>query len=812
MKKLQIELPILLPKILDEKDQCVQRITDILKNKNGIDQVHIKEGSPAKICIHYNPDIISLKNVKNIAEQSGAEITKRFQHLLLDVKGIRHQRHARNIEQSMQKEKGIVEAAVSATGVIRLEWDNELTDKKHILKSIKKTGLTFNDIHPKEKGHDHDHKKGDGHHHDHGGFLGENTELYFAIGSGAFWLIGLILSFINGVPEWVPVPLFIIAFILGGYFTLLEAIETIKKGKFEIDFLMLVAAAGAAALGKWEEGALLLFLFSLGHALEAYAMNKARKSIAALSDLAPPTAVVKRNGKHIEVGIGELIIGDIIIVKPNTKIAADGVVVAGNSAVNQAPITGESVPVEKLPVDNPSAYFDLNKLPAENRAFAGTINGSSVLEIKVLKEAKDSTLSRLVELVKEAETQKSPTQQLTDKFERYFVPAVIILVIILMFAFLIIDETFKESFYRAMAVLVAASPCALAISTPSAVLAGVARAARQGVLIKGGRPLEDLGDLTAVAFDKTGTLTEGRPKLTHIIPYENTTKKELLTVAVAVEKLSDHPLASAIVNGGKKILGNINIPAAQNIEALTARGIKAEFNNKTVYIGNRRLFTELTEKTIPLKITNNMARLESEGHTAMIVYMGDKYLGIISVMDVARKESKATLSELKKIGIRRMIMLTGDHQKVADAVAKSIGITDPMGGLLPEDKVAAIEKLKKEEGKVAMVGDGVNDAPAMAKSTVGIAMGAAGSDVALETADIALMADKLDNLPFAICLSKKAKSIIKQNLWISLGVVAILIPSTIMGWLGIGLAVLIHEGSTLVVVGNALRLLAYKRN
>jgi Cd2+/Zn2+-exporting ATPase len=589
----------------------------------------------------------------------------------------------------------------------------------------------------------------------------------------------------------------------------LEAIETIRKGKFEIDFLMLVAAAGAVAIGKWQEAALLLFLFSLGHALEHYAMNRARKSIAALSDLAPPTALVKRNGETTEVGVEELQPGDVIVVKPNSKIAADGVIIKGGSAVNQAPITGESIPVDKSPVADPEAEHELDALPAENRAFAGTINGSSALEIKVLKLAKDSTLSRLITLVKEAETQKSPTQQLTDRFERYFVPAVIVLVILLLFAFLVIDETFTDSFYRAMAVLVAASPCALAISTPSAVLAGVARAARQGVLIKGGRPLEDLGGLNAVAFDKTGTLTEGKPKLTEAIPFGDHSREALLKVAVAVETLSDHPLAQAIVKGGQEELGDTAVPEAEGLEALTARGVKAQVEGQTVHIGNRRLFEELTGEAVPKEIDEKMTGLEAEGQTAMIVHQGGQYMGILAVMDVARPEAEATLKALKKIGIRRMIMLTGDHQKVADAIAKSIGITDPMGGLLPEDKVEAIEKLKAEEEKVAMVGDGVNDAPAMAKSTVGIAMGAAGSDVALETADIALMADKLDNLPFAIGLSRKARSIIKQNLWISLGMVAILIPLTLTGVAEIGPAVIAHEGSTLVVVANALRLLGY---
>ena len=556
---------------------------------------------------------------------------------------------------------------------------------------------------------------------------------------------------------------------------------------------------------------MLLFLFSLGHALEHYAMKRARKSISALSDLAPPMALVKHNGELTEVHIEQLKLGDIIVVKPNSKIAADGVVTKGSSPVNQASITGESIPVEK----RPSLYWENEKeiknLLPEHRVFAGTMNGNGVLEIKVLKQAKDSTLSRLITLVKEAETQKSPTQHLTDKFEKYYVPSVLVLVIFLLFAFLVIDETIQQSFYRAMSVLIAASPCALAISTPSAVLAGIARAARQGVLIKGGRPLEALGRISAIAFDKTGTLTEGRPTLTHAIPFGTITKTHLLKIAIAVEALSDHPLASAIVEDGKRELGITDIPKAENLKALMARGIQAKWNGSIVHIGNRRLFEELTGALVPEEINRKMSELEAGGHTTMIIHQDDKYVGIISVMDIARPEAIVTLATLKKMGIKRMIMLTGDNQKVANAIAKNIGITDPMGSLLPEDKVKAIEELKQQEGSVAMVGDGVNDAPAMAKSTVGIAMGAAGSDVALETADIALMADKLNNLPFAIGLSRKAKRIIKQNLIISLSMVAFLVPLTILGTIAIGPAVVFHEGSTLVVVMNALRLLKYEK-
>ncbi|HLW32396.1 MAG TPA: heavy metal translocating P-type ATPase [Aequorivita sp.] len=717
-------------------------------------------------------------------------------------------REARRFEQILRKKTGIGYVSISASGVMLLEWDANHTTQADIIKSVKSLGLNIENV---QNTDEHSYKVTDGHDHYNLNIFGENTELYFAIISGIFWVSGIILSFISSVPETIATTLFVIGAIFGGVFTFFTAGKDLLRGRFEIDFLMLFAAIGAAILGKWGESALLLFLFSLGHALEHYAMKRARKSISALSDLAPPTALVKHNGELKEVHIEQLKVGDIIVVKPNSKIAADGVVAKGSSPVNQASITGESMPVTKYPSANWQKEEEIKNIYPEHRVFAGTINGNGALEIKVLKEAKDSTLARLIYLVKEAETQKSPTQHLTDKFEKYYVPSVLIAIIILLFAFLIIDESFEQSFYRAMSVLIAASPCALAISTPSAVLAGIARAARQGVLIKGGRPLEDLGGITAIAFDKTGTLTEGRPTLTHAIPFGTNTKEHLLKVSVAVEALSDHPLAAAIVDGGRKELGDIDIPKAENLKALIARGIQADWNGGLVHIGNRRLFEELTGAPVPEEIDQQMAELEAGGHTAMIVHRADEYLGIISAMDVARPEVISTLAALKKMGIKRMVMLTGDNQLVANAIAKNIGITDPMGSLLPEDKVTAIERLKEQEAGVAMVGDGVNDAPAMAKSTVGIAMGAAGSDVALETADIALMADKLDNLPFAIGLSRKAKLIIKQNLIISLGMVAILVPLTLMGTIAIGPAVVFHEGSTLVVVLNALRLLRFEK-
>lgn len=614
----------------------------------------------------------------------------------------------------------------------------------------------------------------------------------------------------SAVPGWVSLVLYIGSYFFGGYYIVQEAYTEVKAGNFEIDFLMLVAAVGAAILGEWAEGALLLFLFSLGHSLEHYAMGRARDAIKGLADLAPKTAIRKANGSTEEVPVEELQVGDVIVIKPNSKISADGVVINGESSVNQAPITGESVPVDKMEYDDPEAIDeDADSIDDKYRVFAGTINGNGSLEVKVTKLSKDSTLSRLIKLVNEAEAQKSPTQQFTDKFEKYFVPAVLVLVVALNFAFLVIDEPFSASFYRAMAVLVAASPCALAISTPSAVLSGVGRAARGGVLIKGGRPLENLGILKALAFDKTGTLTEGEPKLTDVITFEGVDEQELLRTAVAVESLSDHPLADAVVRDGKEKLDSVDLPEAEDLESITGRGVKAKLNGSTVHIGNAELFEEAEGIKLSDELKQRVENLEGEGKTTMVVRSGDRYLGMLGLMDTPREDAKEVIQKLRNMGLTHLIMLTGDNQRVADAVAKEIGIDDPKGNLLPEDKVEAVKKLREGEGHVAMVGDGVNDAPAMANSTVGIAMGAAGSDVALETADVALLADKISVLPFAIGLSRKSKAIIQQNLWISLGMVVLLVPATILG-LSMGWAVIGHEGSTVIVVFNALRLLGYK--
>jgi Cd2+/Zn2+-exporting ATPase len=814
-EKTRVEIVLLLPTVTDTRDACVQRLGDLLKANEGIESAHVPDvnGKPSgQICIHFDPDRLSIAEVRELASRAGAELEKRYGHLLLKTEPM-HARRSRSVESRVQKIAGVLEAAASPAGVLHIEFDRRATDEAILRKALQTSGVRILEVPtqrpPVELSSAKRETLGKDHEHTPGGLFGERTELVFAALCGGLLLVGWVLSVSTNMTPWGPWGLFLAAYCFGGFFMFREAIKELFAARFDIDALMLLAAVGTAVLGEWAEGALLLFLFSLGHGLEQFAMGRAKRAIEALAELAPQTALVRREGQTVDLPIEQLLVADVVIVKPNERIPADGFVIKGEGSVNQAPITGESVPVDKRPVgDAKQAAVDPDRLDPQHRAFAGTINGSGALEIQVTKLASESTLARVVQMVSEAETQKSPTQRFADKFERYFVPAVLTFVVLLMFAGTVIDEPFSASFYRAMAVLVAASPCALAISTPSAVLSGVARAARGGVLIKGGGPLENLGTLGAIAFDKTGTLTEGKPRLTDVVTADGVAEDELLQLAIAVERLSDHPLAAAVVLGGKIRLKGDSGLVAHDVQSITGRGIKATVDGQLVYIGKENLFAEVEGPPLPAALQASVEELKVSGRTTMVVRRGDTYLGVLGLMDTPRAAAKDVIAQLRRLGIRRMIMLSGDNQQVASAVALEVGLDEAWGDLMPDDKVAAIKKLNDQEG-VAMVGDGVNDAPAMAHATVGIAMGAAGSDVALETADVALMADDLNHLPFVVGLSRQTSRIIQQNLWFSLGMVAFLVPATVFG-LRLGFAVVLHEGSTLLVVLNALRLLGYR--
>ena len=770
-EKLELDLSLVLPEIPDERDACVGRLTELLQAE-GLEKVHlVREDGSARLCLHYDPQRFSVSRVRELAQVAGAKIGDRFRHESLRIDGMDCPTCATVIEHALQRTDGVLEASVSyAAERLRLEFDSEKIGRPAIIKRIQALGYAV-----LEEGHE-------------AGWFAEHRELVFSGVAGLLLLAGW-LAGLADAPRALSLSLLLGAYAAGGFYTLRDAWQSVKSRSFDIDILMIVAAAGAAALGAWAEGALLLFLFSLGHALEHMAMDRARKAIEALADLAPKTALVQRDGAEVEVRVEELLRGDRVVVKPGSRIPADGQVATGNSAVDQSPVTGESMPVDKQPGD---------------KVFAGTVNGEGALTIEVTKLAQESTLARMVTMVAEAQTQKSPTQRFTDRFEHIFVPVVLVGAALLIVLPPLFGFPFAESFYRAMAVLVAASPCALAIATPSAVLSGIARAARGGVLIKGGAHLESLGVLTAIAFDKTGTLTIGKPKVTDVIAISGD-EARLLSVAAAVESRSAHPLAQAVVTEAKG--RGLSWDEAGEVEAVTGKGVRAEFGGQQIAIGNARLFDG---EAIPEVVQQHAERLQTEGKTIMLIRMDEQFLGVVALADTPREGVKQVLERLHQTGIRKTIMLTGDNERVGRAIADAVGLDEVKAGLLPEDKVKAMEELAQRYGQVAMVGDGVNDAPAMARATVGIAMGGAGTDVALEAADVALMGDDLSRLPFAVALSRASKRIIRQNLWVSLGVVALLVPATLFGWAGIGVAVLIHEGSTVVVVVNALRLLAYR--
>lgn len=620
-----------------------------------------------------------------------------------------------------------------------------------------------------------------------------NKELVWSLLAGLFLVCGWVGERWAGLPRTPAIGLYALSFGFGAFDLLRHSVASIRKGRFNfnIDLLMLLAASGAAVLGEFAEGAFLLFLFSLAHALEHFALGRARGAIKALAELAPPVARVLRDGREQEIPIKQIKVGDVVIVRPAERISVDGKVRVGNSAVNQAPITGESIPVDKNP---------------GSEVYAGTVNGDGALEIETTKATGDRTLDRVIKLVEEAQTQKAPTQQFTERFERIFVPVVLIADLLLaVIPPLFGIWTWQTSFYRAMALLVAASPCALALGTPAAVLAAIAQAARHGVLIKGGAYLESLGAISAIAFDKTGTLTIGKPEVTDILPFSGNSEVELMTIGAAVERRSQHPLAQAVVRRAEEM--KLTIPEAGELQSLTARGVRSSVGGKTVEIGSLKLW-----ENIPAEVQNAVRELQQKARSVVIIKHGENWLGVLGIADKPREGVKQVLARLRELQIRKIVMLTGDNKGVGEAIGKDVGVDEVKAELFPEDKVKAIQEMALQYGSVAMVGDGVNDAPALAQASVGIAMGGAGTAVALETADVALMGDQLEKLPFAIALARKAKGVIRQNLYLSLVVIAGLIASTVSGYASIGLAVLVHEGSTILVLSNALRLLVFNFN
>ncbi|WP_416341320.1 heavy metal translocating P-type ATPase [Sporomusa sphaeroides] len=616
----------------------------------------------------------------------------------------------------------------------------------------------------------------------------KNWELRRAIGSGVALAIGYGFEKF-GVPATVFIPIYIVAMVLGGWGNFKKAARALPRMNFNMSVLMSIAVIGALAIGQYEEGASVAFLYAISEMLEAWTMDKARRSIRDLMDIAPKTARIRRGGSEIEVPVEQIVTGDMMIIRPGEKIAMDGVIEKGESAINQAAITGESIPAEKGP-------------GAE--VYAGTLNTHGSLEVRVTKLVQDTTIAKIIHMVEEAQGKRAPSQAFVEKFAAIYTPVVMALAVgIIFIPPLFLGYEWAPWIYRGLALLVVSCPCALVVSTPVAIVSAISNAAKNGVLIKGGVYLEEMGSLSAIAFDKTGTLTKGEPVVTDIVPVDGTSQAGLLQLAANLEARSEHPLAVAIVKAAQA--EKMAITPVEDFTAITGRGAQGTINGQTVYIGNPRLFTELGISLAP--VTAQVERLQGEGKTAMIAGTKEKFLGLIAVADEVRDTSAAAIKALKTAGIQHTIMLTGDNTATAKAMAARVGIDEYRAELLPQDKVTAVQELLGKYGKVAMIGDGINDAPALALSTVGIAMGGAGTDTALETADIALMADDLSKLPFTIRLSKKTLNIIRQNIGFSLFIKAIAVLAVFPGWLTLWLAILADMGASIIVTLNSLRLI-----
>jgi len=595
----------------------------------------------------------------------------------------------------------------------------------------------------------------------------------------------------DGQPMPLPeVVAYALAIGFGARFVVVKAWYAARGMRPDMNLLMVIAVAGAVGIGEWFEAAAISFLFALSLLLESWSVGRARRAIAQLLDLAPPVVRLKLNsGEEREVPAAEAPVGSRFVVKPGERIALDGRVASGTSAVNQAPITGESVPVSK----EPGAEI-----------FAGTINGEGALEVESTKAAEDTTLARIVRLIEEAHSRRASAEQWVEKFARVYTPAVIVLAIaVFLLPPLLFGGVWDDWFYRALVLLVIACPCALVISTPVSIVSALAASARQGVLVKGGTYIEQPAHLRAIAFDKTGTLTRGEPAVVGVVPLNGHTEQELLERAAALEARSTHPLAQAIVDYAGQI--GVDAKPAEGAQVLPGKGVTGRFRDEEFWLGSHRYLLERGQETPA--VSERAEALEREGRTVVVIGNKTHICGLIAVADTVRPGAPRVIESLRGLGIAHLIMLTGDNRSTGEAIAREVGIDEVHAELLPEDKIAAVEKLVSKYGTVAMVGDGVNDAPAMARASFGVAMGAMGSDAAIETADIALMTDDLAKLPWLVGHSRRTLAIIRENIVFSLGVKGVFVVLTFAGFATLWGAIAADVGASLLVVANALRLL-----
>ncbi|MCC6954016.1 MAG: cadmium-translocating P-type ATPase [Deltaproteobacteria bacterium] len=617
--------------------------------------------------------------------------------------------------------------------------------------------------------------------------------------SGSFLLLGMLshaqiagvssaLGEAGLVPDVVKL-LYGISAITGAWFVIPKGYFALKRLRPDMNLLMVVAVAGAISIGEWAEAASVAFLFAVSLSLESWSISRARRAVAALMKLSPTRArVISESGNEELVDAEKVTVGARIVVKPGEKIPLDGKVVAGMSTVNQAPITGESMPVEKKVGDG---------------VYAGTINEDGAIEVVTSKTASQSKISQIIKLVQEAQSRRAPSEQWVEKFAQYYTPAIMLLAVLVALVPPLLGGEWEKWIYEALVLLVIACPCALVLSTPVSIVAALAAAAKRGVLIKGGVFVELPSQLRVLALDKTGTLTKGRPAVEEIVPLSGHSEEELLTIATAIELRSEHPLAKSIVQYSQG--RGIKAAPVENYQAIKGKGASATLNGQAVWIGSHRYLEERGDETPEMHAT--LETLSAGGRSVVVIGEEGHVCGFIALADEVREDSRIAIKELKKAGIERIVMLTGDNLPTANAIAAATGVDEVRAELLPEDKVKAIEELVAKYQNVGMVGDGVNDAPALARSTMGIAMGVMGSDAALETADVALMQDDLRALPWLIEHSRRTLKVIRQNIFASIGVKVVFLGLTFLGTASLWAAIVADMGVSLAVVANALRLL-----
>jgi Cd2+/Zn2+-exporting ATPase len=622
-------------------------------------------------------------------------------------------------------------------------------------------------------------------------FSWKNHRLVATAVCGILFFLGMVTEYVIHL-DVLYLAFYAGAIVVGGYYIARRGVAAIIEKYLDINMLMVVAVAGSIAIGAYAEGSAIVFLFSLAEMLESFSIARTRKSISELMDFAPNQALVKAGEKEEYYDVNDVSIGDIVVVRPGERVPMDGVVEKGQSSVDESAVTGESKPAKKKVGD---------------LVFAGTLNAEGYLEFRVTKKFEDTVISKIVKLVEEAETKKAPTERLVDRFAKYYTPVVVITAVLVMtIPAFVFAQAFDTWFYRGLVLLVISCPCALVISTPVSVVSAITGATRKGILFKGGAYLERMGQISVVAFDKTGTITRGRPEVEEIIPLNSYTNEEVLKVAASAENRSEHHLARAVMTKAKEL--EVRALETESFEAVVGKGVSAVILGRRVYAGSVQFFRD--QGIDVSKHEDLIGEKNREGRTVIVIGTEKEVMGLLTVRDVPRPEAKETIAELKRIGIKKVVMLTGDDEQVAASVAKELGIDEYRARLLPEQKVKAVEEYQREHGPLIMVGDGVNDAPALATAEIGVAMGVAGTDIALEAADVALMGDDLRTVVYGIRLSRKAARVIRQNVSVSLAVKMLFFALVFPGFITLWLAILIGDlGTSFGVITNAMRLVRY---